>query len=283
MSKIVIAYIPVLHSGYVDFLKRHRDATAFLILGSEQLKDFDHLVRKDIRALEPEQMLEALRSLNLFSDLRILNHELIRKILERKYRVVMPEEDESHHVAEKYFSQLHVEYDSVFLRWDKSRSIKEVKVTSETITLEEFDRQCMGLAISESQKSSDWWRQVGAVVVKDTLPVIVGYNHHEPSARTPYVFGDPRGSFSKGVGIELTTAIHAEASVIAEAARRGIALAGTSLYVTTFPCPMCARLIAHSGIKTCYYGSGYGVLDGEEMLRRANVSLIRVEGKAPPD
>ena len=38
--------------------------------------------------------------------------------------------------------------------------------------------------------------------------------------------------------------MHAEARLIAAAAREGRATAGAVLYVTDFPCPPCAKLIA---------------------------------------
>ena len=42
---------------------------------------------------------------------------------------------------------------------------------------------------------------------------------------------------------------HAEENAICNAARMGISLAGCVLYVQTYPCPNCARMIIQSGIK----------------------------------
>jgi dCMP deaminase len=80
---------------------------------------------------------------------------------------------------------------------------------------------------------------------------------------------------------DLSTAIHAEAAVVASAAAAGIPLAGADLYTTTFPCPACARLIAEAGFARCFFAGGYSVLDGEQVLRAAGVALIRVaDGQA---
>jgi dCMP deaminase len=68
--------------------------------------------------------------------------------------------------------------------------------------------------------------------------------------------------------------------VIAQAARAGRALDGADLYVTTFPCPACARLIAASGFRRCYFTGPYSVLEGDHILRAADVGLFRVD--APP-
>jgi dCMP deaminase len=131
----------------------------------------------------------------------------------------------------------------------------------------------------EAGKSSDWWRHVASAIVKDGKVLLVAHNHHIPSAQTPYIQGDPRSDFQKGVNLELSTAIHSEASLIAQAAEKGISLRGASVYVTTFPCPPCAKLIAYSGIKKVYYSSGYGVLDGESVLKVKGVEIIFVETK----
>ena len=103
------------------------------------------------------------------------------------------------------------------------------------------------------------------------------HNHAVPSEMMPYVEGDPRSDFSKGVNIELSTSFHCEAQLIAEAARKGVSLEDAELYVTTFPCPVCARLVAYSGIKKLYYADGYGVLDGERVLKSQGVEIIFVD------
>lgn len=276
MKKIIVAYTPVFHAGYLELFGKHPDTERFVVFGQQIIADFDHLLRKDIRAIDPEDMVSMVRGLRLFRSVHVLNSFFIEHMLREKPDIVMPDEDESHYVAEKYFPSLPVTFDTTFLRWDKSRSLKEVPVVSEVTTTQELSQMFARQAFDESQKSSDWWRQVGAVIVKDGRIVLSGHNHHMPSPHTPYVFGDPRGLFSKGVRIDLTTAEHAEASVIAEAARRGISLLGTSIYVTTFPCPMCARLIAHAGIAECYFSEGYAVLDGESILTGAGVKIVRV-------
>jgi deoxycytidylate deaminase len=57
--------------------------------------------------------------------------------------------------------------------------------------------------------------------------------------------------------IEFGRAIHAEMGAITDAARRGIPLAGSTLYTTTFPCHNCARHIIGTGIKRVVYIEPY--------------------------
>jgi dCMP deaminase len=82
------------------------------------------------------------------------------------------------------------------------------------------------------------------------------------------------------VRADLSTAIHAEASVVGRAARYGISLDGAELYVTTFPCPACARLIAEAGFRRCYFSGAYSVLDGDGILHAAGIELVWVDAAA---
>jgi len=135
----------------------------------------------------------------------------------------------------------------------------------------------MKLSLGEAAKSVDWWRQVGGVIVRDDKVLLAGFNQHLPSEYEAYFHNDMRSLFSKGKFIELLVSIHAEANLIAAAAKRGIKLDSTSLYVSLFPCPICAKQIAQAGIKKLYYLSGYSLTDGEAVLRQAGVELIRVK------
>ncbi|OGF76429.1 hypothetical protein A3H65_01200 [Candidatus Giovannonibacteria bacterium RIFCSPLOWO2_02_FULL_45_14] len=134
----------------------------------------------------------------------------------------------------------------------------------------------MDKAITESKKATNLWRQVGAVVARDGNVLATGFNKQVPSQHTPYYEGDARMFFKRGLNIELTTDQHAESVVISEAAKKGIALLGADLYISTFPCPPCAKIVAAAGIKRCYFLSGYSMLDGERILKDSGVEIIQV-------
>jgi len=57
--------------------------------------------------------------------------------------------------------------------------------------------------------------------------------------------------------LEFGRIIHAEMSAITDAARKGIAIEGATLYCTTFPCNLCAKHIVASGIKRLVYLEPY--------------------------
>jgi len=57
--------------------------------------------------------------------------------------------------------------------------------------------------------------------------------------------------------IEFGRAVHAELAAITDAARRGVSTLGMTMYVTTFPCHLCAPHIVASGISRVVYIEPY--------------------------
>jgi len=280
--KILIAFVPVLHRGYRSFFERHTDADTIYLLGPDWIEDFPWLA-KEIRALDATEVKTALDAWHLGPAIEILGKQDIADI--EATTIVVPDEDIMREIAVRHLGQKSVVFDTVFLRWDKHNTVAERPLNPDiAISSDAFDCEMLATADQEAKRSSDFWRHVGVALVKDGELIITAHNKHVPSEQMPYVNGDPRNNFHKGVHLDLSTALHAEAGAIAEAARVGVALEGASLYVTTFPCPPCAKLIAYSGIKKIYYRTGYGVLDGEDILKSRGVQIIFVEGKqnSPP-
>ncbi len=277
MSKAILAYVPVLHQGYMNFFQRHQDAKVLYLVGESVTSEIEAFT-KDIRALPASEIGKALEALALFKEVKIVQKndlEVLAKKADLEW--IMPDEEIMHQLAEKYFSQQKVAFDSSFLRWDRKSILKERPVESAKVILPaEFNEQFLKMATELKEKSADWWRQVAGVIVKDGQVLLSAWNHHLPSELEPYFNGDPRGTFHKGEYIELSTAIHAESSLVAEAAKKGISLDGAELYVTTFPCPVCAKLVAAAGIKKVYFSEGYAMLDGESVLKAAGVEIFKV-------
>lgn len=275
--RTLVAYVPVLHEGYLRFFNTHSGPKELFIFGPEFIET-DRELSRDIRQLDPFLMQKVIEALGIFERVGVLDVAKAKELNRKEQEVILPDEEVSHKLSQTYFPLSKVSFDPIFLRWDKHNALAEKPVVpEERITREEFHRRAMSRAEKESLKSSDNWRRVGGVIARDGELILTAYNKHVPSEHAPYVSGDPRDNFRRGVQIELSSAFHAEVSLIAEAARRGIALEGADMYATVFPCPPCAKAIAHSGIKTLYCGGGYGVLDGEDVLKSAGVNIIFVE------
>jgi dCMP deaminase len=276
MKTVLIAYIPVLHSGYIRLFNKYPKADIY-IFGTELVKEFDYL-RKEIRALDPEDMKQALEGLG--RTVYLLGPENLQLLSDKKgIQIVMPREDVTEQIAHKYLPKHSINFEPLFLRWNRENVEKEFPVGHhEEISLNEMLRERFNFVLKEADKTSDWWLQVGALIEKDGEVVLAGHNRYNQSPHQVWSEGDPRNAFFRGVNIELSTSLHAERGIIAEAAKRGISLEGTTMYVTHFPCPMCAKMIATSGIKKLYYATGYAVLDGESALEQSSVEIIKVKG-----
>lgn len=279
MGRVIIAYIPVLHRGYLDFFNRHRDVEALYILKRRLVIELQPALRKDIRALDAFEV-QSLLGNHFFLKVRIADEDIILAIAQAGHTVVMPNDELSLEIALRYLSGCRVEYDSsVFLRWNRQNVLTQEDVKYDRkISWSGVVGEMMGRAFEERKKATNLWRQVGAVIARDGEILLSAYNRQVPSPNTPYYEGDPRMFFKRGVHIELTTDSHAESRLISEAANRGISVAGADLYITMFPCPPCAKIIAPSGIRKCYFASGYAMLDGERVLRDAGIELVFVDG-----
>ena len=277
----IIAYIPVLHEGYRRLFEKHPEASKLYLLGEKVAKPFVPLA-KDIRALPAELIKDSLSAWKRFKSVKIINSlkdwRKISQAAETGAMVIMPDEDVMHELKDRFLPKAEVAFDSIFLRWDKHKSAEGKPVEADqSISSKDSDRKIIALLNIEAGKSPDFWRHIAAAVVRDGKIILIRHNHAVPSELMPYVEGDPRSDFHKGVNVELSTSLHAEAGLIAEAARKGICLEGTEMYATTFPCPPCAKMIAYSGIKRIYYADGYGVLDGERILKSRGVEIVFVK------
>jgi dCMP deaminase len=279
--KQVLLYLPVVHAGHQAFFARHPDAAEVLLLGDGFKAGFRSLA-KDIRALPPELAAQFLRVMLPGVTVRVIEPAELPAALTGDILVLPDEEVTRQLAADHRLDQgRDLVYDKTFLRWDREWSRAQRPAAFDgAVKPADLPEQLLAKARELADRSSDWWRQVGAIAWRGAEVLGAAWNHHCPTEYAPYTDGDPRDGFSRGVRADLSTAIHAEASVVAQAARAGIALDGADLYVTTFPCPACARLIAESGFRRCYFSGAYSVLDGDAILHAAGVELLWVDAAA---
>ncbi len=278
MNEAVVLYVPVLHEGYIRFLKKHSHGAVY-VLGNSFLSQHRDIV-KDIRAISPEEIAVALRALfpdRQVSILEIENESQINSLDSNRWVLHMPGELLTRDIAAEFFTKAIIEFDTIFLRWDSESSTAQTPVDfDKVIDVSTFTREWMNEAYWHAAKSADWWRQVGAIVMTPSDEVLSATNQHVPYEFMPYINGDPRSSFNKGINIELSTVLHAETRLIAEAARLGLCLDGAELFTTTFPCPWCAKIVAYSGIRRVYFVEGYTMLDAESILKSQGIDIVKV-------
>ena len=109
----------------------------------------------------------------------------------------------------------------------------------------------MNIAHEVATRSTCDRKNVGAVIVRNKTILSTGYN------------GSIKGlSHCDEVGHEMidghcVRTTHAEANAIVQAAKNGVQINHTEIYVTASPCYDCFKLIANAGIKTIYYDEFY--------------------------
>jgi dCMP deaminase len=275
-KKIVIAYVPVIHRGYIQFFKAQTGVNEIWVINEELQKRVDYL-RKDLRRLKSQDAIKTLKALFAQLPIQSLGPDTLSSLDKPEYSIVMPDEDLSHEVA-SMLSKAKVSFFPVFLRWDRQNIAKGINNASFVKPSQsKRDKTYMELAYKNAALSADIWRKVGAVLADENGVVAEGRNTAEPATETPWIEGDPRNLAKQGQDIELSLFTHAESLLVAEAAKNGTKLEGKTLYVTTFPCPVCAKLVAHSGIKRLCFSEGYAVLDGQRTLTAYGVNIVKVE------
>ena len=124
-------------------------------------------------------------------------------------------------------------------------------IISSTPDRPSWDDYFMSTALLISSRSACERLHVGCIIVsggnhKNRI-IAAGYNGFLPGA--------PHTSRVRE-GHEQAT-VHAEQNAIADAARRGIPLEGSTAYITHFPCINCAKILAAAGIKQIKYHLDY--------------------------
>jgi len=146
-----------------------------------------------------------------------------------------------------------------------------------------FDDIYMELAVNLAKRSHCVKRHVGAVLVKDTRIISVGYNGPPSGTHNcDEEFGEEGcAKDSKG---SCSLAIHAEQNAILFAVKNKTAVEGSTLYVTLSPCIACARIIYTMGIKKVLFLNSYAEYkglktdEGIEFLRKFGVVTSKYNG-----
>lgn len=121
-----------------------------------------------------------------------------------------------------------------------------------------WDDTFMSIANTVALRSKGNRLKVGAVLVRDNRILSFGYNGL-PSGYEPDILEDDNGVTKPDV-------IHAELNCILNAAKEGIKLQDSILYVTHSPCRHCAALIKQAGIICVIYQSIYRDTSGLDKL-----------------
>ena len=130
----------------------------------------------------------------------------------------------------------------------------------------ERSRLHMEEAILQSRRSQCPRKHVGAVAIRDGRIIASGYNGVLPGVNSKMGMNEHGES----------TTVHAEANLIAYAAKMGIPLKGSSLYTTLEPCRKCAELLLQVGFSEVIFLDFYRKHDGLRLLANSNLQTIKL-------
>ena len=129
----------------------------------------------------------------------------------------------------------------------------------------------MNIAREVATRSTCDRKHVGAVIVREKTILSTGYN------------GSIKGlPHCDEVGCEMVDGhcvrtTHAEANAIVQAAKNGIQINQSEIYVTASPCYECFKLIANAGINVIYYDEFYRDKRIIEKSKEIGIQLASLE------
>ena len=128
----------------------------------------------------------------------------------------------------------------------------------------------MNIAREVSTRSTCNRKHIGAVIVRKKTILSTGYN------------GSIKGlPHCDDIGHEMidghcVRTTHAEANAIAQAAKNGVKIDSSEIYVTASPCYNCFKLIANAGIETIFYKEFYRDDRINERAKEVGIKLVNL-------
>ncbi len=144
-----------------------------------------------------------------------------------------------------------------------------------------WDEYFMKLADEVATRTTCLRRAVGAIIVKKKRILATGYNGVPTGLRHCNVTGCLREKLGvpSGQRHEICRGLHAEQNAILQAARYGIDIEGSSIYITTQPCVVCAKMLINAGIGEIIYRNPYPDDLAMELLEESGIKIRIFDGQ----
>jgi len=144
-----------------------------------------------------------------------------------------------------------------------------------------WDDYFMSIATQVGSRSTCTRRKIGALVVRDKRILATGYNNVPSSIEHCTTKGCLRDEMGipSGERHELCRGIHAEQNAVVQAAKYGTSIDGASMYTTTQPCILCAKIMINAGIKEIVFSGDYPDDLSRAMIEEAGVALRQVQAQ----
>lgn len=128
----------------------------------------------------------------------------------------------------------------------------------------DLDEIYMQTALLHSKLSRANRKHVGAVLVTKQGVTLTGFNG--TAAGLPNACEDASGN-------TLLHVIHAELNCVLKAAKEGISVVDSTMYITLSPCQQCAGMLIQAGVNRVVYLEQYRCTDGIALLEQSGVRV----------
>lgn len=141
--------------------------------------------------------------------------------------------------------------------------------------MNEIDLTFMKMAEEISESSRCLRRKVGAILTKGNTIISEGFNMIPDGLAQCSQVGCLRTEYGIPTGerIDLCRSVHAEQVCLLEAGKDAI---GSTLYVTTRPCSVCAGLIIQAKVKRVVYKDEYNDTTSLIMLNNVKIEVVKL-------
>ena len=138
-----------------------------------------------------------------------------------------------------------------------------------------WDEYFLEMAYLVAKRSTCLRRSVGAVLVKDKRILATGYNGAPSGLKHCGEVGCLRLQLKvpSGQRHELCRALHAEQNALIQSSLHGISVKDSTLYTTTQPCMICAKMLINAGIKEIVIAEGYPDKMAMDFLKQAKIKI----------
>ena len=136
--------------------------------------------------------------------------------------------------------------------------------------MQKFDKTYMQMAELIALHSKAVRAKVGAILLTKHNVILAGYNG------TPSGLSNECEITVDGSLVTKPSVIHAELNAILKAAKEGVSVVDSTVYVTLAPCVQCSAMLAQSGVKRVVFGQQYRDDSGILLLKTAGVVVEQI-------
>lgn len=140
----------------------------------------------------------------------------------------------------------------------------------------DWNHYFMQIASVVATRSTCMRRKVGALLVLNKRILSTGYNGAPSGLSHCLEVGCLREQLKipSGERHELCRGLHAEQNAIIQAAVHGVAIKGSVLYCTHYPCALCAKMLVNAGVRSLVLSENYPDALAKELFTEAGIEIV---------